>query len=117
MEVVISILSLIALVVVLILEIRRPSNVIPVEERIANTKRVITNLIPIALLLVTNAEYLYSGKTGPFKRSYVIDELYKRIPDEYKKYIKEENLDVIINTVLTKAEDLWNENPQLVGRT
>ena len=56
------------------------------------------------MVLVTDAEIQFGGKTGQLKRSYVIDELYKRIPDEYKKFITEENLDSIINKVLPEAE-------------
>lgn len=80
------------------------------EEKIAYVTRLLTNLAPIALTLVTNAEIKYGGKTGAIKRSEVIDELYKRIPDEYKKYVTEENLDSIINKVLPEAEKLWNSN-------
>lgn len=87
-------------------------------EKMAYIKRLLTNLVPIALVLVTDAEITYGGKTGILKRSYVIDELYQRIPDEYKKYITEENLDSIINAVLPEAEKLWLDNPkiqQLIG--
>ena len=117
MDIVIAVLLTIPLIIALLMAIRRLTIGTTEEEKIANTKRILTNLIPISLLLITNAEYLYSGKTGPFKRSYVIDELYKRIPDEYKKYVKEENLDIIINNVLSQAEGLWVDNPQLVGRS
>lgn len=81
-----------------------------VGERIAYITRILTNLAPVALVLVTDAEIEFGGGTGPLKRSYVIDELYKRIPDEYKKYITVENLDVIINKALEEAEKLWSEN-------
>ena len=67
------------------------------QERLAYITRLLTNLAPIALVLVTDAEIEFGNGTGPLKRSYVMDELYKRIPDEYKKYITEENLDTIIN--------------------
>lgn len=80
-------------------------------EKIAYITRLLTNLVPIALVIVTDAEIQFGGKTGALKRSYVIDELYKRIPDEYKKYITEENLDAIINRVLPEAETLWADNP------
>ena len=43
----------------------------------------------------------------------MIDELYKRIPDEYKKYITEDNLDSIINKALEEAERLWANNPRI----
>lgn len=84
-----------------------------VQEKIAYTTRLLTNLAPIALVLVTKAEIDYGGGTGVLKRSYVIDELYKRIPDEYKKYITEDNLDSIINAALIQAEKIWNENPNV----
>ena len=116
MDIVIAVLLTIPLIVALLMAIRRLTIGTTEEEKIANTKRILTNLVPIALLLITNAEYMYGGKTGPFKRSYVIDGLNCRVPDEYKKYIKEENLDVIINNILPKAEGLWVDNPQLIGR-
>lgn len=84
-----------------------------VTERVAYVTRLLQNLVPIALVLVTDAEIEFGGGTGPLKRSYVIDELYKRIPDEYKKYITEENLDTIINKVLEEAEVLWRVNTKV----
>lgn len=81
-----------------------------VQERIAYITRLLTNLTPIALVLVTDAEIEFGPGTGKLKRSYVIDELYKRIPDDYKKYITEDNLDAIINKALDEAERLWGEN-------
>ena len=84
-----------------------------VQERVAYITRLLTNLAPIALVLVTDAEIEFGGGTGPLKRSYVIDELYKRIPDEYKKYITEENLDAIIKIALEQAEKLWEENEKV----
>lgn len=84
-----------------------------VQERIAYITRLLTNLAPIALVLVTDAEMTFGGGTGQLKRSYVLDELYKRIPDEYKKYITEDNLDVIINKALEEAEKLWMGNPNV----
>jgi len=79
-------------------------------EKIAYITRLLTNLVPSALALITDAEITYGGGTGVLKRSYVIGELYKLIPDEYKKYVTEENLDAIINKVLPEAEKLWTEN-------
>lgn len=82
-------------------------------EKIAYVKRLLTNLVPIALVLVTDAEIEFGGGTGRLKRSYVIDELYARIPDEYKKFVTEENLDTIINKALEEAEKLWNNNDSI----
>lgn len=84
-----------------------------IQERVAYITRLLTNLAPIALVLVTDAEIQYGGGTGVLKRSYVIDELYKRVPDEYKKYITEDNLDDIIDAALLQAEKLWNDNPKV----
>jgi len=79
-------------------------------EKMAYVTRLLTNLVPIALVLVTDAEVSYGGGTGKLKRSYVIDELYKRIPDEYKKYITEDNLDAVLNKSLDEAKILWESN-------
>ena len=84
-----------------------------VVEKMAYVTRLLQNLIPIALVMVTDAEITYGGGTGQLKRSYVMDELYKRIPDEYKKYITEDNLDAIINKALDEAEHLWAENKKI----
>ena len=81
------------------------------QEKIAYITRLLTNLIPIAFVLVTDAEITYGDDgTNALKRSYVIDELYQRIPDEYKKYVTEQNLDDIINKVLPEAKKLWVES-------
>lgn len=85
----------------------------PLQEKIAYITRILTNLAPIALVLVTDAEIDFGGGTGALKRSYVIDELYKRIPDEYKQYITIDNLDSIINQALEEAEHLWQNNPNI----
>jgi len=82
-------------------------------EKMAYVTRLLTNLVPIALVLVTDAEVAYGGGTGKLKRSYVIDELYKRIPDEYKKYITEDNLDTVLNKALDEAKVLWESNESL----
>lgn len=83
------------------------------QEKLAYIKRLLQNLVPMALVLVTDAEIEFGGGTGPIKRSYVIAELYKLIPDEYKKYITEQNLDEIIDKALDEAERLWTENQKI----
>lgn len=114
MEVFAEIISAGLLLAILILEIRRPSAVIPMEEKIANTKRILTNLVPITLLLVTDAENTFGGNTGAIKRAYVIDELYKRVPDDYKQNVTEENLSIIVEKTLEKAVIFWQENPHIM---
>lgn len=80
------------------------------EERIAYVKRLLENLVPIAIKLVSVAEKDLGSGTGQLKRAYVIDELYSRIPDEFKPYITEANLDVILEAALEKARVLWEDN-------
>jgi len=109
--------SLVSLMIILILKLLRRPTTMPAKEKIAYTERLIKNLIPIATLLVTDAENQFGAKTGYIKRSYVIDELYKRVPDEFKKYVIEANLDVIIDQVLPRAEAFWAENPQIMNRS
>lgn len=82
-------------------------------EKVAYVSRLLQNLIPIALGLVTDAEAQYSGGTGKIKRAYVIDELYSRIPDEFKPYVTEQNLDAILTKALDEAKVLWEENTQI----
>ena len=79
-------------------------------ERIAYTTRLLTNLLPIAIVLVTDAEIIYGDKTGSIKRSYVIDELYKRIPEDYRKYVSEENLSSIVEKALDVASGVWQSS-------
>jgi hypothetical protein len=102
-------------IIIKIIEVRKLTKNIPIKEKVAYITRVLQNLAPLALILVTEAEIQFGEKTGPFKRSYVLDELYKRVPDEYKKYITEENLDAIIEITLPKAEELWATNPLFMG--
>jgi len=85
----------------------------PIEEKIAYIKRLLENLSPIALNLVTEAEIAFGGGTGKLKRSYVIDELYSRIPDEYKKYVTEGNLDAVLTDALNEARLLWEHNDEV----
>ena len=82
-------------------------------EKIAYVTRLITNLVPIAMVLVTDAEIDYGNGTGVLKRARVIEQLYTLIPDEYKPYVTEENLDAVINKVLPEAKKLWEENEQI----
>ena len=103
----------VVMITILIIRSRHPVSM-PAEEKIAYTTRLLKNLLPIALILITDAEIQFGKKTGQFKRSYVLDRLYERVPDEYKKYITDDNLDLIITTVLPKAESLWADNPQFL---
>ena len=80
------------------------------DERMAYIKRLLENLIPIAVKLVTLAEQEYGSGTGALKRADVIDALYARIPDVWKPYVTEANLDVVLEAALEKARILWEDN-------
>lgn len=79
-------------------------------ERIAYVTRLLENLRPIAIKMVTLAEIDYGGGTGTLKRAEVIDALYARIPDEFKPYVTEANLDAVLEDALDRARILWEEN-------
>lgn len=79
-------------------------------ERIAYVTRLLENLRPIAIKMVTLAEIDYGSGTGTLKRAEVIDALYARIPDEFKPYVTEANLDAVLEEALDRARILWEEN-------
>jgi hypothetical protein len=83
------------------------------KEMMAYTQRLLQNLIPIAVVLATQAEIEFGRKTNELKRSSVIYELYKLIPDEFKPYVTEVNFDVILSAALDKAEELWQANTKI----
>lgn len=80
------------------------------DERVAYAKRLLENLMPIAIKLVSSVESKYGDGTGALKRAEVIDELYSRIPDAYKPYVTEKNLEAILEDALDKARVLWEDN-------
>ncbi|MDD3288416.1 MAG: hypothetical protein PHX43_05355 [Alphaproteobacteria bacterium] len=106
---------LLSVMILLLLDIRHTSKPMSEEEKVAYATRLLKNLLPIAPLFITDAENQFGPGTGSVKRAYVINELYKSVPDEYKKLITEENLDLIIATVLPKIEGVWAENPQIMN--
>ncbi len=80
------------------------------EEKEAYVKRLLENLIPVAVYLTTVAESIFGAKTGELKRAYVIDELYSRIPDEFKPYVSEANLSVVLEKALESAQTFWESH-------
>lgn len=81
------------------------------EEKIALTQRLLQNLAPIALALVTKAEKDFNSNPmigmGKLKRSQVLGDLYAMVPDEFKPYVTEENLSTILEIALDEAKDIW----------
>jgi hypothetical protein len=87
----------------------------PLAEKVAYISRLLTNLSSISIWLVTKAEIKFGGGTGVIKRSYVMDELYSRVPDEYKKFVTEDNLNGIIIGALEEARPMWEQNKDIKG--
>lgn len=83
------------MVIVLTLKVFQPKE--NAKEKIANTKRLLENLIPSAIMLISEVEIKFGASIGFFGRAYILDGLYKLIPDEYKKYVTEKNLEVILS--------------------
>lgn len=81
-----------------------------IEEKFAYIKRLLENLYPIAISLVTEAEMTYGAGTGKIKRASVIAALYDYIPDAYKIYITEDNLEAIMEAALEEAKEIWDSN-------
>lgn len=87
----------------------KPSLRMPVIERTAYIKRLLQNLMPIALLIVYEADKTYTTHER-LKRSYIIDALYLRIPEDYRCYITIDNLDMIIDNARDElAKSLENQ--------
>jgi len=95
-------------------------NKMTTAEKVAYVRRLLENLFPIALSLVTDAETKYSGSgTGDLKRAWVIDQLYSRVPDQFKPFVTEENLNNILERALLQAKILWEKSGginKLLGR-
>jgi len=83
------------------------------QEKVAYITRLLENLLPSALSLVTQAEMEYGPGTGKLKRAAVIDELYSRIPDEFKAYVTEANLEEVLNKALEEAKYIWETNSEV----
>ena len=95
-------------IIVLTLKVFQPKE--SAKEKVANTKRLLENLIPSAIILISEVEIKFGASIGFFGRAYILDGLYKRIPDEYKKYVTEENLEAILSKALRIVCDVQIED-------
>ena len=80
------------------------------NEKLSWLSRLLSNLIPIALVLVTDAEIEYGDGTGPLKRATVIAQLYDYIPDDFKQFVTEAQLARIVELALAEARELWTDH-------
>jgi hypothetical protein len=87
------------------------------EQKMALVERLLKNLIPSAIWLVTEAENQFGSGKGLLKRAYVINFLYERIPDEFKGYVTEDNLAMILELALTSAKVIWEQYPEVIKTT
>lgn len=83
------------------------------QEKLGWLSGVLANMYQIALVLVTDAEINFGGGTGPIKKSWVISQLYSMIPEEFKKFVSQEQLSNIVEMALTEAKKLWEENSDI----
>lgn len=80
------------------------------REKLSWLSRLLSNLIPIAVVLVTDAEIEYGDGTGPIKRASVIAQLYDYIPDDFKQFVTEAQLARIVELALDGAKALWTDH-------
>lgn len=80
------------------------------EEKKAAKEAIIKNLQQIILGWVTDAERDLGGGTGKLKASKVAAMIYEYIPDDLKPLFTPQEIQDMIDTVLTDAKKYWEKN-------
>ena len=80
------------------------------EEKKAAKEAIIKNLQQIILGWVTDAERDFGGGTGKLKASKVAAMIYEYIPDDLKPLFTPQEIQDMIDTVLTDAKKYWEKN-------
>jgi len=80
------------------------------EEKKAAKEAIIKNLQQIILGWVTDAERDLGGGTGKLKASKVAALIYEYIPDDLKPLFTPQEIQDMIDTVLTDAKKYWEKN-------
>jgi len=62
--------------------------------------------------LVTEAQRSIIG--GEIKLSWVIDQVYQRLPDAIKTRIRVEQVSAMVEVTLSRMKNLWAENPEIL---
>lgn len=73
---------------------------------LAETKRILENLIPVAMGLICDRTFKGSSID---ERFYILKEVYDRVPDKYKPYVTTGNLDEIVDYAYYKLDNLSDE--------
>ena len=82
------------------------------EEKKSAKEAIIKNLQQIILGWVTDAERDLGGGTGKLKASKVAAMIYEYIPDDLKPLFTPQEIQDMIDTVLTDAKKYWEKNGQ-----
>ncbi len=80
------------------------------EEKKSAKEAIIKNLQQIILGWVTDAERDLGGGTGKLKASKVAAMIYEYIPDDLKPLFTPQEIQDMIDTVLTDAKKYWEKN-------
>ena len=80
------------------------------EEKKSAKEAIIKNLQQIILGWVTDAERDLGGATGNLKASKVAAMIYEYIPDDLKPLFTPQEIQDMIDTVLTDAKKYWEKN-------
>ena len=80
------------------------------EEKKSAKEAIIKNLQQIILGCVTDAERDLGGGTGKLKASKVAAMIYEYIPDDLKPLFTPQEIQDMIDTVLTDAKKYWEKN-------
>ena len=83
--------------------------------RLEKAEYVLRSLLDSSLFdLVTSAERLWGGKTGELKKSWVITELWKLLPENMKAVFDAATLGAMVEKGLEAAKKRWAIQPELM---
>ncbi|MCL2107395.1 MAG: hypothetical protein FWH26_10125 [Oscillospiraceae bacterium] len=81
-------------------------------EQIEKAESVLRSLLNSSLFgLVTSAERLWGGKTGELKKSWVVAELWKLLPESMKAVFDADTLGAMVEKGLDAAKKRWAIQP------
>ena len=64
--------------------------------------------------LTTEAEKLFGGGTGQIKLSWVIDQVYQRLPEQLASRVSVAQIEKLVDAVLGKLRPLWAARPEVL---
>lgn len=67
--------------------------------------------------LTNEAEKLFGDGTGQIKLSWVIDQVYQRLPEQLASRVGAEQIERLVDAALKKLRPLWEEIPRALSST